>query len=55
MHEELLQFQKNNMWTLVSKPEEANIIWTKWILKNKTDEKGLVTKNKARFVAQGYS
>ncbi|KAA0046871.1 Retrovirus-related Pol polyprotein from transposon TNT 1-94 [Cucumis melo var. makuwa] len=28
---------------------------TKWIFKNKTDEKGSVTKNKARLVAQGYS
>ncbi|TYK22184.1 putative gag-pol polyprotein [Cucumis melo var. makuwa] len=28
---------------------------TKWIFKNKTDESGNVTKNKARLVAQGYA
>ena len=51
MQEELLQFKRNNVWTLISKPDGANIISTKWIFKNKTDEKGHVTRNKARLVA----
>ncbi|TYK29063.1 putative mitochondrial protein [Cucumis melo var. makuwa] len=55
MQEELLQFKRNNVCTLVAKPEGANIIGTKWIFKNKTDEKGHVTRNKAQLVAQGYS
>ncbi|KAL0548827.1 hypothetical protein IC582_013303 [Cucumis melo] len=55
MQEELLQFKRNNVWTLVSKPEGVNVISTKWIFKNKTDETGCVTKNKARLVAQGYT
>ncbi|KAA0043416.1 F5J5.1 [Cucumis melo var. makuwa] len=38
MQEELLQFKRNNVWTLVPKPDGANIIGTKWIFKNKTDE-----------------
>ncbi|KAA0065844.1 putative mitochondrial protein [Cucumis melo var. makuwa] len=50
MQEKLLQFKHNNVWTLVPKPG-ANIIGKKWILKNKTDEVGCVTKNKARLVA----
>nr|GEY60611.1 putative ribonuclease H-like domain-containing protein [Tanacetum cinerariifolium] len=29
-------------------------IGTKWVLKNKKDEKGIVIKNKSRLVAQGY-
>ncbi|KAA0059174.1 F5J5.1 [Cucumis melo var. makuwa] len=52
MQEELLQFKHNNVWTLVPKPDEANIIGTKWIFKNKTDESGSVIRNKARLVAQ---
>ncbi|KAA0026117.1 gag-pol polyprotein [Cucumis melo var. makuwa] len=52
---ELLQFRRNNVWTLVSKPEGVNVIGTKWIFKNKIDETGCVTKNKARLVAQGYT
>ncbi|KAL4038827.1 hypothetical protein IC575_002458 [Cucumis melo] len=55
MQEELLQFRRNNVWTLVPKPKRAKIIGTKWILKNKTDEARCVTKNKARLVAQGYA
>ncbi|KAA0041655.1 putative mitochondrial protein [Cucumis melo var. makuwa] len=55
MQDELLQFKQHNVWTLVPKSKEAKIIGTKWILKNQTDEKGSVTKNKARLVAQGYS
>ncbi|TYJ98791.1 gag-pol polyprotein [Cucumis melo var. makuwa] len=55
MQEELLQFKRNNVWTLVLKPEGVNVIGTKWVFKNKTDEAGCVTKNKARLVAQGYT
>nr|GEU81529.1 hypothetical protein [Tanacetum cinerariifolium] len=29
--------------------------WTKWVLKNKKDERGIVIRNKARLVAQGYT
>ncbi|TYK21888.1 hypothetical protein E5676_scaffold494G00240 [Cucumis melo var. makuwa] len=55
MQEELLQFERNQVWELVPKPPHANIIGTKWIFKNKTDEQGRVIRNKARLVAQGYS
>ncbi|KAA0067564.1 Retrovirus-related Pol polyprotein from transposon TNT 1-94 [Cucumis melo var. makuwa] len=55
MQEELLQFKRNNVWTLVLKPNGANIIETKWIFKNKIDESECVIRNKARLVAQGYA
>ncbi|KAA0026048.1 gag-pol polyprotein [Cucumis melo var. makuwa] len=55
MQEELLQFKRKNVWALVPKPDEANIIRTKWIFKNKADESGCVTRNKSRFMAQGYA
>jgi len=35
--------------------QEQNIIGTKWIFKNKTDEHGTVVLNKARLVDQGYT
>ena len=40
---------------MVPRPEGINVIGTKWIFKNKSDEKGVVTRNKAMLVAQGYS
>jgi hypothetical protein len=55
MHDELHQFTRNDVWTLVPRPGEHNIIGTKWIFKNKTDEHGTVVRNKARLVAQGYT
>jgi len=56
MHEELNNFKFNNVWELVEKPKECrNVIGTKWIFKNKQDEHGIVVRNKARLVAQGYS
>ncbi|GKF80801.1 retrovirus-related pol polyprotein from transposon TNT 1-94, partial [Tanacetum coccineum] len=55
MQEKLNQFEKNKVWTLVPKPHGKTIIGTKWIWKNKMDENGVVIKNKARLVAQGYN
>ena len=43
------------MWHLVPQPEERSIIGTKWVFRNKLDELGIVTKNKARLVVQGYN
>ena len=43
------------MWDLVPKPLQKNIIGTKWVFRNKLNEQGDVTRNKARLVAQGYS
>nr|GEV69675.1 hypothetical protein [Tanacetum cinerariifolium] len=55
MQEELLQFKIQNVWTLVDCPEGVRPIGTKWVLKNKKDERGIVTRNKARLVAQGHT
>nr|GEY56094.1 hypothetical protein [Tanacetum cinerariifolium] len=46
---------KENVWTLVDCPKEVRPIGTKWVLKNKKDERGIVIKNKARLVAQGHT
>ena len=55
MQEELNQFTANEVWDLVPLPENQTIIGTKWVFKNKLDENGVVTRNKARLVAQGYN
>ncbi|GJY62206.1 putative ribonuclease H-like domain-containing protein [Tanacetum coccineum] len=41
--------------TLVELPNEKRAIGTKWVFKNKKDERGIVIKNKARLVVQGYT
>nr|GFC01298.1 hypothetical protein [Tanacetum cinerariifolium] len=51
MQEELLQFKIQNVWTLVDCPKGVRPIGTKWVLKNKKDERGIVVRNKAGLVA----
>ncbi|GJX88782.1 ribonuclease H-like domain-containing protein [Tanacetum coccineum] len=41
--------------TLVDLPYSKRAIETKWIYRNKKDERGIVVRNKARLVAQGYT
>ncbi|GKB08678.1 retrovirus-related pol polyprotein from transposon TNT 1-94 [Tanacetum coccineum] len=55
MQEELNQFERNKVWTLVPIPHCKTIIGTKWTWKNKMDKHGVVVKNKSRLVAQGYN
>ena len=55
MYEELEQFSQNNVWNLLPSPEYTNVIGTKWIFKNKSDEFGNIVRNKARLVAHGYT
>ena len=55
MHEELENFERNKVWTLVEPPSGHNIIGTKWVFKNKQNEDGLIVRNKARLVAQGFT
>lgn len=55
MHQELEQFERLDVWTLVPRPEGVKVIRTKWIHKNKIDEEGNVIRNKSRLVGQGYT
>ncbi|GJW10311.1 putative ribonuclease H-like domain-containing protein [Tanacetum coccineum] len=55
MQEELLQFKLQQVWVLVDLPHGMKVIGTKWVYRNKRDERGVVVRNKARLVAQGYT
>ncbi|GKE79729.1 putative ribonuclease H-like domain-containing protein [Tanacetum coccineum] len=55
MQEELLQFKLQKVWILVDLPKGKKAIGTKWIFRNKKDKRGIVIRNKARVVAQGYT
>ncbi|GJU54975.1 ribonuclease H-like domain-containing protein [Tanacetum coccineum] len=52
MQEELLQFKIHKVWILVDLPFGKKAIGTKWVYRNKKDERGVVVRNKARLVAQ---
>nr|GEU45490.1 hypothetical protein [Tanacetum cinerariifolium] len=55
MQEELLQFKMQKVWVLVDFPYGKRAIGTKWVFRNKKDERGIVIRNKARLFAQEHT
>jgi hypothetical protein len=55
MHEELENFERNQVWELVDPPPGCKPFGTKWVWNNKEGEKSEVVRNKSRLVAQGFS
>nr|GEV51641.1 hypothetical protein [Tanacetum cinerariifolium] len=65
IQEELLQFKMQKVWILVdlSYGKRAIVdlsygkraIGTKWVFRNKKDERGIMVRNKARLIAQGHT
>lgn len=55
MQEELIQFKCNDVWDLILRPYDKTIIGTKWVFRNKLDENGIISNNKARLVVREYS
>jgi hypothetical protein len=50
----LNNFNRNEVWELVPRPKK-NVIGIKWVFRNKQDEFGVITKNKAKLVGKGYT
>nr|KAJ0222487.1 hypothetical protein LSAT_V11C200097470 [Lactuca sativa] len=55
MQEELNEFERHNVWTLVPRPLGKTITGTRWVYRNKVDKDGIITRNKSRLVAQGFT
>ena len=51
MQEELNQFERNKVWTLVLRPTNQPIICIQWVFRNKFDESKIIVRNKTRLVA----
>ncbi|GJZ42305.1 putative ribonuclease H-like domain-containing protein [Tanacetum coccineum] len=54
MTKNLKEHEPKKVWTLVDLPNGKKAIGTKWVFRNKKDERGIMIKNKARLVTQGY-
>nr|GEX99249.1 copia protein [Tanacetum cinerariifolium] len=46
---------ETNITVLVDLPHGKRAIGTKWVFRNKKDERGILVRNKARLVAQGHT
>jgi hypothetical protein len=55
MDEELDHIENNYTWELVLRPNNKNVIATKWVFRNKLNVDGQVTRNKTRLVCEGYT
>jgi hypothetical protein len=53
-HEELENFERNQVWVLVPPPSNCHPIGTKWSFKSKQSDDGLVVRNKAILIAQRF-
>ena len=51
MQDELVEFERHTVRTLVPRPKDKSIIGTRWVYRNKMDEDGVVPRNNARLVA----
>jgi hypothetical protein len=54
MEAELNNFKRNEVWELVPRSKQ-NVMDNKWVFRNKQDEFGVITKNKARLMGKGYT
>ena len=55
MQEELVEFDRNEVWTLVPPPPDHLIVGTRWVFRNKLDDTWVIIRNKARLVAKGFT
>ncbi|HEY5236227.1 MAG TPA: reverse transcriptase domain-containing protein, partial [Rhabdochlamydiaceae bacterium] len=55
MQEELQQFKKMQVWELVKLPQHVHPIGTRWVFRVKRDDRGVVIRNKAKLVVQGFT
>jgi hypothetical protein len=54
-NEELYQIYKNKAWDLVPRPNDKNIIGSKWVYRNKLNEYGHKVKNRGILVCKGHA
>ena len=54
MQEELNQFERSEIWELVPRLSNQSVIGNRWVFRNKMDENGIIVRNKARLLAQGF-
>nr|GEW29847.1 retrovirus-related Pol polyprotein from transposon TNT 1-94 [Tanacetum cinerariifolium] len=48
-------FDRLDVWELVDRPLNKNVINMKWLWKNKRDKENTIIRNKSRLVAKGYA
>ena len=55
MESEMKSLKENGVYELVDRPKGKKVVKSKWVLRVKTNARGMVEKYKAQMVAKGYS
>ena len=55
MTEEIQALHQSNMWTLVPRPPNVNVLGSKWVFRTKYHVDGTIDRHRARLVAQGFA
>jgi hypothetical protein len=55
MTEEYQSIMKNEVWEIVPRPKNKDVVSSRWLFKIKHVADGSIEKYKARFVARGFS
>ncbi|KAL4573556.1 hypothetical protein LXL04_020366 [Taraxacum kok-saghyz] len=55
MQDELTEFERNDVWTLLPTPPNTSIVGSRWVYRNKSDEDRVIILNKAQLIVKGYS
>ncbi|CAD6949432.1 unnamed protein product, partial [Tilletia controversa] len=55
MREEMSSHQEMGTWVLEELPSNRDVVGSRWVFKLKLDAQGVVSRYKARLVAQGFS
>ena len=55
MQEELDSLKENEVWTLVNRPKNTNIVTNRWVFRIKRSPEGEIERYRARLVARGFS
>lgn len=53
--DELNSIKEQQVFELVQRPANTNVIGSKWVFKNKVDQNGIIVRIKTRLVTQGYT
>lgn len=55
MLDEIDALKRNQVWTLVDRPKDTNIVTNRWVLRIKRKPNGEIDRYRARLVARGFS
>jgi hypothetical protein len=55
MIEEYQSIMKNEVWEIVPRPKNKDVVSSRWLFKIKHDANGSIEKYKSRFVTRGFS